>query len=51
MESLPAINDAILVAIGENNIQFEKYEEDVLFDIINDQLTAAQNNYRAKYEV
>lgn len=51
MESLPAVNDAILASIGERDFKFDQYDEGLVFDMLNAQLDKAQASFRSKYQV
>jgi hypothetical protein len=42
LQDLPAIPDITLASIGANNLQYEKYDEQVIFDQINKQLDLVQ---------
>lgn len=42
LESLPAIPLAALYGLGTSSLKFEKFDETIIFDLINDNLDAAQ---------
>lgn len=48
MQSLPAINAMILYSLGSKDINFEIYDEQELYYIINQQYNAAQVKINAR---
>ena len=44
MESLPAIPDQTLAALGADDINFEKYDESEVYRLMNQQLDTVQTN-------
>lgn len=42
LESLPAIPLTALYGLGTSDLNFEKFDETIIYDLINDNLDAAQ---------
>jgi hypothetical protein len=47
MEGLPSVPDPVLASIGMTNIKFEKFDEQLIFDIINKELDIQQKRINA----
>lgn len=49
LEDLPALRDTILVSIGDDNINFEKYDFQLIADEVNRNLDIVQERYNARF--
>lgn len=47
MEDLPTIPDSVLASIGMTNINFEKFDEQLIYDQINKELDIQQKRIDA----
>lgn len=48
-EELPALPDVVLATIGQDNINYEKYDYQQVADLINKNLDIAQARYNKRF--